>query len=59
MGLVIGRKKGEAVIIDGDIRVEVVKNEDGLMRLNIDAPKHMSIEREELVKRVENDKNSF
>ncbi|MET3505641.1 carbon storage regulator [Halalkalibacter oceani] len=47
MGLVIGRKEGEAIIIGDLIRIEVFE-ENGLLRLDIDAPKEINIVREEI-----------
>lgn len=49
MALVVGRKDGEGVIINGDIKVTVIKTVDGLVRLKIDAPKEYPIVREELL----------
>lgn len=46
--LVIGRKPGEYVVIGDDIKVKVVKSEEGDLRLAIDAPKHVRIVRGEL-----------
>ena len=46
--LVIGRKPGEYVVIGDDIKVKVVKSEEGDLRLAIDAPKHIRIVRGEL-----------
>ncbi|RWR05680.1 carbon storage regulator [Siminovitchia fortis] len=52
MALVVGRKAGEAIILensrdDTQMRIEVIK-EDGLLRLKIEAPKHIQIYREEI-----------
>lgn len=47
--LVVGRKVGQCIIINDDIRVQVVKSEDGHLRLAIEAPKHVSIIRGELL----------
>lgn len=46
--LVLGRRPGEFILIDGKIMVKVVKSEDGHLRLAIDAPKDISIIRGEL-----------
>ncbi|MFZ4451052.1 carbon storage regulator [Salibacterium aidingense] len=46
--LVLGRKPGEYIIIDDKIKVEVVKSENGHLRLAIDAPKEMGIVRGEV-----------
>lgn len=46
--LVLGRKPGEYVVIDGKIRIEVVKSEKGDLRLAIDAPREVEIVRGEI-----------
>lgn len=47
--LVLGRKPGEYVVIDNTIIVKVVKSDEGHLRLAIEAPKHVSIVRGELL----------
>jgi carbon storage regulator len=49
--LVLGRKPGEYIMIGKDIRVEVVRSDEGDLRLAIDAPKSMNILRGELFER--------
>lgn len=46
--LVLGRRPGEYVLIDGKIMVKVVKSDEGHLRLAIDAPRDISIIRGEL-----------
>lgn len=46
--LVIGRKPGEYIMINNEIKIKVVKSDDGDLRLAIDAPKHIKIMRGEL-----------
>lgn len=46
--LVIGRKPGEYVVIGDNIKVKVVKSEEGDLRLAIDAPRDVRIVRGEL-----------
>lgn len=46
--LVLGRKPGEYVVIGDDVKVKVVKSEDGHLRLAIDAPKEVNIVRGEV-----------
>ncbi|WP_053955789.1 carbon storage regulator [Inediibacterium massiliense] len=46
--LVIGRKPGEYVVINENIKVKVVKSNDGDLRLAIDAPREVRIVRGEL-----------
>ncbi|UZJ79572.1 carbon storage regulator [Fictibacillus sp. KU28468] len=49
MALVVGRKPGESIIINDNIKVTVIKTDDNMLRLKIDAPKEVSIVREELL----------
>ena len=51
--LVIKRKKGETLLIGDDIKIYVSELQDGTVKLAIDAPKEVSILREELVKEVQ------
>ncbi|RXI47048.1 carbon storage regulator [Clostridium tetani] len=51
--LVVGRKKGESIIIGDDIEVTVVKIDDGTVKLAISAPKDVTILRKELVEEVQ------
>jgi carbon storage regulator len=46
--LVLGRKKGEAIIISDNIRIRVLKTEKGQVRLGIEAPGSLSVSREEV-----------
>ena len=56
--LVIGRKKGQSVIIGDDIEVTVVKVEDGAVKLAINAPKEITILRKELVEEIQQENKS-
>lgn len=49
--LVLGRKENQRLIIDGKIVVTVVRASNGNVRLGIDAPSHVSIQREEIIRR--------
>ena len=49
--LVLGRKPGEYIMIGENIKIKVVKSEDGNLRLAIEAPKDLSIVRGELNER--------
>lgn len=46
--LVLGRKPGQYVVINGEIIVKVVKSTSGDLRLAIEAPKDMKITRGEV-----------
>lgn len=51
--LVIGRKKGESLLIGENIEITVVRIDDGSVKLSISAPKNVTILRKELYKEVE------
>lgn len=51
--LVIGRKKGESILIGNDIEITIVKTDGGLVKLAISAPKEVLVLRKELYKEVE------
>lgn len=51
--LVIGRKKGESILIGDHIEITVVKLDDGQVKLAISAPKEVLVLRKELYKEVE------
>lgn len=46
--LVLGRKPGEYIVIGDNIKVKVVKSENGDLRLAVDAPKDVKITRGEV-----------
>jgi len=50
--LVLTRKSGESVVIDGSITVTVIRMRGNVVRLGIEAPKETLIRRSELPKRV-------
>ncbi len=50
--LVIGRKKGESLLIGEDVEITIVKIENGSVKIAINAPREISILRTELYKEV-------
>lgn len=50
--LVLNRRHGEAILLDGGIRVVVLSSDRRGVRLGIEAPAHVNIQREELVSQV-------
>jgi carbon storage regulator len=52
--LVLSRKLNEKIVIDGGIVVTVVKIEGGQVRLGIEAPGHVKVYREEILKKPAN-----
>jgi len=49
--LVLTRRVGEEIIVDGNIHIKVVSITGGKVRLGIDAPPHVRVDREEVVQR--------
>jgi len=49
--LILSRKQGEAILVDGGIRIVVLATDNGSVRLGIDAPGHVGIVREEILRR--------
>lgn len=47
--LVLSRHENEAIVIDGRIKITVVRISDDKIRLGIEAPKEVAVWREELV----------
>ncbi len=50
--LILTRKLGESIIIEDNIKVTVVDINNQQIKLGIDAPKHITINREEVAKKV-------
>lgn len=50
--LILSRKPGDAILIDGGIRVVVLACDGGGVRLGIEAPSSVGIFREEIVKGI-------
>lgn len=46
--LILGRKKGESIIIDDNIEITVTAIEGESVKLGISAPKHITIHRKEV-----------
>jgi len=50
--LILTRKTGEAIIIGDDIIITVLGTKKGLARIGIEAPKDVSVHREEIYRRI-------
>jgi carbon storage regulator len=47
--LVLSRKENETIVIDGDVEVTVLEIRGNQVRLGIEAPKDVSVWREEII----------
>lgn len=52
--LVLSRKIDESIVIGDDITIKIISVEKGIVKLGIDAPKNVSIIRNELLEDVKN-----
>ena len=50
--LILSRRPGDAVVIEGGIRIVVLASDRRGVRLGIDAPPHVAIVREEIASQV-------
>jgi carbon storage regulator len=50
--LILTRKQNESVIIDGDIKVTVLSDKHGQVKLGIEAPDDVEIWREEIYENI-------
>ncbi len=53
--LILTRKLGESIIIEDNIKVTVIDINKQQIKLGIDAPKHITINREEVAKKVQDE----
>ena len=53
--LILGRREGDSIIIDGGIRIVVVSCDRGGVRIGIDAPSHVKILRGEIAEQVKSE----
>ena len=53
--LILTRRLGESIIIEDNIKITVVDINKRQIKLGIDAPKHITINREEVAKKVKDE----
>jgi carbon storage regulator len=51
--LILSRKPGETVVIDGRIRVKVIRVEGDVIKIGIEAPAEVSIHRQEVYDEIQ------
>jgi len=56
--LILTRRTSESVIIQNDIQITVLSLKGNQVRLGMEAPKNISVHREELYKRIQAEKVS-
>ena len=50
--LILTRRVGESVVIDGGITITVLSVKGAQVRLGVNAPKHVTVHREEIQERI-------
>jgi carbon storage regulator len=55
--LILTRKPGETIIIADDVKISVLGVEGRQVRIGIDAPKEISVHREEIYNKIQAEKN--
>lgn len=53
--LALSRKKGESVIINGNIEVTIIEVNNNIVKVGINAPTSVPIHRKEIYKLIENE----
>ena len=53
--LILGRREGDSIIIDGGIRIVIVSCDRGSVRIGIDAPSNVKILRGEIADQVKSE----
>lgn len=56
--LILTRRVGETLIVGDDVSVTVLGVKGNQVRIGIDAPKDVSVHREEIYKRIKEEENS-
>ncbi len=55
--LVLSRRRGERIVVDNDIFIEILEVQGDKVRIGIDAPRNMPIHREEVWLTIQKEKN--
>lgn len=56
--MILTRRVGETLIIGDDIEVTILSSKRGVVRIAIKAPKETAIHREEIYKRIQDEKEA-
>ncbi|MEW4982267.1 MAG: carbon storage regulator CsrA [Cycloclasticus sp.] len=56
--LILTRKVGESLVIGDDVSIIVLGVKGNQVRIGVDAPKSVSVHREEIYNKIQDEKNS-
>ena len=51
--LILSRKSGESIVIDGRIQVKIVRVEGDVVKVGIEAPAHVPVHRQEVYEEIQ------
>ena len=57
--LILSRKKGESIVIGDDIEIIVLEIKGSMVRIGINAPKEVSVHREEVYDRIQEEQKGI
>lgn len=57
--LVLSRRIGEAIVVGGNIRIVVLSVTGSSVRFGVEAPRSISVHREEVLKQIDLDEEEF
>ena len=53
--LVLTRKENESIMIGNNIEIKIIKTENGKVKIGIEAPKNVEINRKEVYDKIQNE----
>lgn len=53
--LVLSRRIGERICIDNQVWITILEVRSGIVRIGIDAPRHVTVHREEVARKISNE----
>ncbi len=53
--LVLTRKENESIVIGNNIEIKIIKTENGKVKIGIEAPKNVEINRKEVYEKIQNE----
>jgi carbon storage regulator len=51
--LILSRKSGESIVIDGNVRVKILRVDGDVVKLGIEAPAEVPVHRQEVYEEIE------
>jgi len=55
--LILSRKSGQSILIGDDIKIRIIEVKGNQVRIGVEAPRNISVHREEIYKIIQDKKN--